>query len=388
VEVVEGKWRPDPEDVRGAPPVPSIASATEHFARTKSPARNNRQFDTPYESEEALGEITEDLHSRVDNWHGLDFSRFGKLRLHGHVRVGKDRQSWQELECYLFSEMLICVKEKKTNQPERWDADPNPNKKAKCTLKGSILIKKHLNQVEHSPDEAILTLSLSVAELPSFHLQFQNRSQLELWRRALMDIRMDFPTPQRMPDYDQDNSGTEDEDYRRPKRISSIASSYGAARSTVTAPTEYTSSRGGGSESRPTGGMHVPLDIVVVIPVSSSMQGLKINLLRDTLRFLVQNLGERDRMGLVTFGSSGGGVPIVGMTSKNWRDWSKVLDSIRPVGQKSLRADVVEGANVAMDLLMQRKSNNPLSSILLISDSSTSDAESVDFVVSRAEAAK
>jgi hypothetical protein len=65
-----------------------------------------------------------------------------------------------------------------------------------------------------------------------------------------------------------------------------------------------------------------------------------------------------------------------------------VLDSIRPVGQKSLRADVVDGANVAMDLLMQRKSSNPLSSILLISDSSTADAESVDFVISRAEAAK
>lgn len=388
VEVVDGKWRPDPEDVRGVPPMPSIAGAAEQFGRTKSPSRNNRHFDTPYESEEALDEITEDLHARVDNWHGLDFSRFGKLRLHGHVRVGKDRQSWQELECYLFSEMLICVKEKKLGQLDKWDSDPSAPKKAKCTLKGSILIKKHLNQVEHSPDEAILTLSLSVAELPSFHLQFQNRSQLELWRRALMDIRMDFPTPQRMPDYDQDNSGTEDEDYRRPKRISSIASSYGAARSTVTAPTEYTNSRAGGPEPRLSGGLHVPLDIVVVIPVSSSMQGLKINLLRDTLRFLVQSLGERDRMGLVTFGSSGGGVPIVGMTSKNWRDWSKVLDSIRPVGQKSLRADVVEGANVAMDLLMQRKSNNPLSSILLISDSSTSDAESVDFVVSRAEAAK
>ena len=104
--------------------------------------------------------------------------------------------------------------------------------------------------------------------------------------------------------------------------------------------------------------------------------------------FRSQNLGDRDRMGLVTFGSSGGGVPIVGMTSKAWKDWPKVLDSIRPVGQKSMRADVVEGANVAMDLLMQRKSNNPLSAILLISDSSTSDAESVDFVVSRAEAAK
>jgi hypothetical protein len=390
VEVVDGKWRADPEDVRGAPPMPSIASTTDAFSRAKSPARG-RAFDTPYESDEVLSEVTEDLHSRVDNWHGLDFSRFGKLRLHGHVRVGKDRQSWQELECYLFSEMLICVKEKKIPAAPQahWDAADAPSKKTKCTLKGSILIKKHLNQVEHSPDDAVLTLSLSVAELPSFHLQFQNRSQLELWRRALMDIRMDFPQPNRMPhDYDQDNSGTEDEDYRQRKRVSSVTSSYGAARSTMTAPTEYTNSRAGRPEPRLGGNLHVPLDIVVVIPVSSSMQGLKINLLRDTLKFLVQNLGERDRMGLVTFGSSGGGVPIVGMTSKTWRDWPKVLESIRPVGQKSLRADVVEGANVAMDLLMQRKSNNPLSSILLISDSSTSDAESVDFVVSRAEAAK
>ncbi|KZM26856.1 zinc ion binding [Ascochyta rabiei] len=393
VEVVEGKWRPDPEDMRGAPLL-SLASATESsFGRPKSPARSRHaayDFDTPYESEQVLDETTEDLHARVDNWHGLDFSRFGKLRLHGQIRVGKDRQSWQELECYLFSEMLICVKEKKGTAQPQWDNTKASRsaKKSKCTLKGSILIKKHLNQVEHSPDDLILTLSLSVAELPSFHLQFPDRSQLELWRRALMDVRLDFPMSRGMPDYDQDHSGTEEDDYRRPKRVSSVNSSYGAARSTMTAPTEYTSSRAGPPEPRLSGSVHVPIDVVVVIPVSSSMQGLKINLLRDTLRFLVHNLGERDRMGLVTFGSSGGGVPIVGMTGKAWRDWPKVLESIRPVGQKSLRADVVDGANVAMDLLMQRKSSNPLSSILLISDSSTSDVESVDFVISRAEAAK
>jgi hypothetical protein len=118
------------------------------------------------------------------------------------------------------------------------------------------------------------------------------------------------------------------------------------------------------------------------------MQGVKISLVRDALKFMVQNLGDRDRMGLITFGSSGGAAPLVGMTTKTWNGWNGILASIRPVGQKSHRADVVDGANVAMDLLMQRKSNNPVASILLISDSSTSDAESVDFVVSRAEAAK
>ncbi|KMU81076.1 von Willebrand and RING finger domain containing protein [Coccidioides immitis RMSCC 3703] len=311
---------------------------------------------------------------------------FGKLRPHGRLKVGKDRRSWQELECYLFSEMLICIKEKKSPATSPFDDPSTKRKNSRCTLKGSILIKKHLKEVETVADETILTLNLSVNELPCFHLQFQCRTQLDVWKRALLDLH-NVDAPIRNPDYDVENSGTEEEDYRTFKtktRVSSTNSSYGAGKSAATALTDYTNSiRDGRLNS-----FHVPLDIVVVIPVSSSMQGLKITLLRDTLRFLVQSLGPRDRMGLVTFGSSGGGVPLVGMTTNAWGGWNGVLNSIRPVGQKSLRADLVEGANVAMDLLMQRKSTNPLSSILLISDSSTSDPESVDFVISRAEAAK
>ena len=315
--------------------------------------------------------------------------RFGKLRLYGTVRVGKDRQSWQELECFLFAEMLICVKEKKGAAPQY--AEGNAKRKlTRCTLKGSILIKKHLKNVESSPDEPVLTLSLSVQDLQQFHLQFQSRQQVEQWKRSLLDLNAAPEQVRETNDYEMENSGTDDEEYRTmKKRVSSVNSSYGP-KSVNTAPTEYTASGMGrpGQESRLPASLHVPLDIVVVIPVSSSMQGLKITLLRDALKFLVQNLGERDRMGLVTFGSSGGGVPLVGMTTKAWNGWGRILNSIRPVGQKSLRADVVEGANVAMDLLMQRKANNPIATILLISDSSTSDVESVDFVVSRAEAAK
>jgi len=239
------------------------------------------------------------------------------------------------------------------------------------------------------PDEDILTLRLFVGELPSFHLQFKNRDDLDVWKNALLEINNSHPSTT-VRDYDLENSGTEDDDFSDTKkqRTSSAVSSYGAAKSYNTAPTEYslrTDLNDNSSTGRP---LHVPMDIVVVIPVSSSMQGLKISLLRDSVKFLVSNLGERDRMGLVTFGSSGGGVPLVGMTSKTWDGWSKVLESIKPIGQKALRADAVEGANVAMDLLMQRKVANPLASILLISDSSTSDSESVDFVVQRAEAAK
>ncbi|CAG9937743.1 unnamed protein product, partial [Clonostachys rosea f. rosea IK726] len=390
IEVPDNKWRPDPEDLGVA-----VAQSMPHpnpriddvAARPPSPARSAPKF-FPYESAEVLEEMTESLRNRVDNWHGLDFSRFGKLRLYGTLRVGKDRVNWQELECFLFAEMLICVKEKKSQQ--QWEEDGTP-RKPRCTLKGSILIKKHLNDVSEtgSIDENVLTLSLSVTELPQFHLRFDNRNQLKLWQQALLDLNAIEAPPMRSPDYEREMSEEEEADWQRssrPQRVSSVASSWGAGKSVTTAATEYTSNFPRNATLAST--IHVPIDVVVVVPISSSMQGVKINLVRDALKFMVNTLGERDRMGLVTFGSGGGGVPVVGMTTKAWPGWGNILTSIKPVGQKSHRADVVEGANVAMDLLMQRKHNNPIASILLISDASTSDADSVDFVVSRAEAAK
>ena len=407
IEVPDNNWRPNPQDFGLSPPPPAMNNRMDAAtARSTSPAQSASTGGAAalvYESPEVLENVTENLHSRVDNWHSLDFNRFGKLKLYGTLRVGKDKVSWQELECYLFAEMLICVKEKKIPQSQwaenekkipqsQWvENGSSQQRPTRCTLKGSILIKKHLNDVLEtgSIDENVLTLSLSVQDLPRFHLRFENRNQLKSWNQALLDLHNPEPAPVRHPEVDRHETFSETEDdegdwqRQRPNRVSSVASSWGP-RSVTTAPTEYT------NFNRPPlpGSIHVPIDVVVVVPISSSMQGVKINLVRDALKFMVNTLGERDRMGLVTFGSGGGGVPVVGMTTKAWPGWSNILSSIKPVGQKSHRADVVEGANVAMDLLMQRKHNNPIATIMLISDASTSDADSVDFVVSRAEAAK
>ena len=73
IEVPEGNWRPDPEDLRGASQLPSMQQDPGQ-ADPKSPAPS-RQGDWPFEAPEVLEEITEDLRARVDNWHGLDFTR-------------------------------------------------------------------------------------------------------------------------------------------------------------------------------------------------------------------------------------------------------------------------------------------------------------------------
>lgn len=87
IEVPDKNWRPDPEDIGGAP-APSSQSAVapsvttpgrfeEAFNRERSPERPppaSRKF-YPYESAEVLEEMTDNLRTRVENWHGLDFGR-------------------------------------------------------------------------------------------------------------------------------------------------------------------------------------------------------------------------------------------------------------------------------------------------------------------------
>ena len=73
IEVPDNKWRPDPDDLRSAPPLPTTRPE-DTYARPPSPAQSAPRF-YPYESAEVLEEITENLRQRVENWHGLDFNR-------------------------------------------------------------------------------------------------------------------------------------------------------------------------------------------------------------------------------------------------------------------------------------------------------------------------
>lgn len=77
VEVPEGRWKPLPDDTQSIPPLPSIKHE-ERYGRSKSPAPSRHLEQSP-ESSRVLDELTEDLHARVDNWHGLDFSRYASL---------------------------------------------------------------------------------------------------------------------------------------------------------------------------------------------------------------------------------------------------------------------------------------------------------------------
>ena len=87
IEVPEGKWQPDPEDLRGAPPLPTHQNHHHHQSSGHQQEKEVVHALSPEEAQaewlnetpEELEEITEDLRVRVENWHGLDFSRYSPL---------------------------------------------------------------------------------------------------------------------------------------------------------------------------------------------------------------------------------------------------------------------------------------------------------------------
>jgi len=84
---------------------------------------------------------------RLDKVEAYKDNRFGKLLVYNTLSVSKDGQHWQLLDCYLFSNMLICVKEKQS-------ADGSGS--GKYSLKGSVMIQVCL-KAEPLRNESILT---------------------------------------------------------------------------------------------------------------------------------------------------------------------------------------------------------------------------------------
>lgn len=126
------------------------------------------------------------------------------------------------------------------------------------------------------------------------------------------------------------------------------------------------------------------------------MDGYKLRVLKSALRFVLSYLGPYDRLAIVTFGAPTGCAVHTGLTYGSSsrqpgvaKKWEEALFSLRPSPQDNLRGDMIEATNLALDILTQRSGKrNPLSSILIISDSNITESESPDLAITRAESMK
>ena len=186
--------------------------------------------------------------------------------------------------------------------------------------------------------------------------------------------------------------------YRQRMSDSGSNSSLDRRSSTFTTPTTQITSDFGPTSPRDTNGKPVTqraaIDAVLVVSVAASMHGLKLQILKDALKFIAKNLGDYDRMALIVFGGNSGPEVIAGMTRKSIPIWEKAIDALE-TGPRGVKTEVIEGVNlglsthemlliIALDMLHKRRATNPVTSILVVSDSPMGGTDPVDQVIARA----
>ncbi|TIA92510.1 hypothetical protein E3P99_00609 [Wallemia hederae] len=159
---------------------------------------------------------------------------------------------------------------------------------------------------------------------------------------------------------------------------------------------------------------HAPADVVLILPLPTSQHGsptLKLRFLKSSLEFVINKLGPRDRICIVTFRSIQGGAlrrtPFITPSSilgkqklsrfletfgTNWEDSVYGIDGAPDpfkVGTKDdEKTDVVTAMNAALDGVLQRTAKNSVTGIFLVSDNQDPTRRAqMELVLARAEAA-
>ncbi|KAI9202993.1 uncharacterized protein BJ171DRAFT_157778 [Polychytrium aggregatum] len=107
------------------------------------------------------------------------------------------------------------------------------------------------------------------------------------------------------------------------------------------------------------------LDVVIVVDVSGSMEGEKMETVCRTVKYIFNTLRPQDRIALVKFNTQGQKVTsLIFCSPTNRLRFFRAVDSLQARGGTYLGS----GLNAALDLLEQRQSRNPVSAIMLLSD--------------------
>lgn len=120
------------------------------------------------------------------------------------------------------------------------------------------------------------------------------------------------------------------------------------------------------------GGSRTSVDLICVIDVSGSMDGEKISLVKDTMKYLIETLTPSDRLSIITFNSSG--FRICGLkciTPENSVQMVGLVDGLYASGG----TNIMGGLNIALKTIRDRKIPNKVTSIFLLTDGQDKGAE-------------
>ncbi|KAL4437706.1 hypothetical protein ABPG74_012381 [Tetrahymena malaccensis] len=114
------------------------------------------------------------------------------------------------------------------------------------------------------------------------------------------------------------------------------------------------------------------LDLICVIDNSGSMSGEKIQNVKKTLEYLLELLGENDRLCLILFNSYATRLcHLMKTNNSNKPAFKEIINKINATGG----TDINSGMELAFRVLKERKYQNPVSSVFLLSDGQDGSAD-------------
>ncbi|WVF65540.1 hypothetical protein IAT40_000268 [Kwoniella sp. CBS 6097] len=405
------------------PPSPRSASDSSVVPSTARSAPASSSAPDPF------AHVVHDLRHRVVDYKTSGLDQLGSLKLFDLLCVRKG-QLIREFHVYLFQEALICVSEEKktglrgifsSSASIRSDhSSGSHHGRGVLKLKGRIYVRHVRKVIDTSvPGELSLTITMEDESLDSFILCFKDRSSHETWRSTInrlldevkggsqnkMQRMMGSAAPRSANASSSANGSALGMSFGDLASPSTAGFAVTPASSTFTQSAEPTP--GDLAYEQPLAPMHTPVDLVIILslpaPSSNAQLPLKVKLMKSSLSFILALLGPKDRISLVTCEMGVNGLvrktPFLSTcryeSRKRLEAFVETLGTARTaedefeasVGRDE-RFDVVTAVNVALDVVLQRKVKNPISGMVLISD--TSDVikrAQMDLVTARLDAA-
>jgi Ca-activated chloride channel family protein len=127
---------------------------------------------------------------------------------------------------------------------------------------------------------------------------------------------------------------------------------------------------------------HQPTDLLVVLDVSGSMSGQKIEYAKQALHQLIDRVGPSDRFGLVTYESSAGVmIPLAASGGGAAARWHRQVDALAATGG----TNIAEGLELGLSQLERRESRRSARVLLLSDGQATAGDTSTQGLRSRAQ---
>ncbi|GAA5972363.1 hypothetical protein JCM11641_002425 [Rhodosporidiobolus odoratus] len=392
--------------------------------------------------------VVADLQSRMADWKGHSPDEFGQLKLYDHIQVRKEN-SQREFIVYLFEDAILCVTDDKRKGLNKI-VDSVSGQNDKLRLKGRIFVRHLLRVVDTSKEHDLsLTLQMNDDDVAQFVMLFKERTSLETWKAQIESLlaahlpaASSFPQPQAaagragsvVSSSDQSrvtSSGfsgytrttstslgpagsvihEEDENADDFGRMPSNGPGYASSlKSSSTGP--YPSAGLVGGRIHPSmsqNPLNIPrsftsLDLLLILSVpTAGPTALKTGILKNSLEFLIQHVGPRTRLSIVTYSAGDGSRGVLRKTpfiavgkAEGKKRLEKVVaelgcepeDLTSMIEQREERVNVVSACNLALDIILQRKAKSALTGMILLNDGRDgAQKQQMDLVMARAEAA-